>query len=84
MTGNKTPEEVLDSITKGINAGDLETLMTLYEPQACFATLPGKAATSSDGIRESLHKFIDLNGKLDLKVKRVLMASDLALVATEW
>ncbi|HEY7110491.1 MAG TPA: nuclear transport factor 2 family protein [Nitrososphaeraceae archaeon] len=84
MTGNKTPEEVLDSITKGINAGDLETLMTLYEPQACFAIQQGKPATSSDGIRENLHKFIDLNGKLDLKVKRVLTASDLALVTSEW
>ena len=35
-------------------------------------------------IRESLRSFIDLNGKLDLKVKRVLRASDLALVTTEW
>jgi ketosteroid isomerase-like protein len=25
-----------------------------------------------------------MNGKLDLKVKRVLMASDLALVTSEW
>ena len=30
------------------------------------------------------HSFIDLKGKLDLKVKRVLQASDLALVFTEW
>jgi hypothetical protein len=27
MSGNKTPEEVLSSITEGINAGDLESLM---------------------------------------------------------
>jgi ketosteroid isomerase-like protein len=35
-------------------------------------------------IRQSLRSFIDLKGKLDLKVKRVLQASDLALVITEW
>jgi ketosteroid isomerase-like protein len=34
-------------------------------------------------IRESLRSFIDMNGKLDLKVKRVLNASDIALVTTE-
>lgn len=73
MSGNKTPEEVLISITEGINAGDLESLMSLYEPKACFATEPGKLATSPDHIR----KFIDMDGKLDLKVKRVLRASDL-------
>ena len=84
MSGKETPEEVLSSITDGINTGDLESLMTLYEPKACFATEPGKLATSPDHIRNSLRKFIDMNGKLDLNVKRVLMASDLALVTSEW
>ena len=84
MSGKMTPEEVLNSVTEGINAGDLESLMTLYEPLACFASQPGQLTKSPDGIRESLRSFIDMNGKLDLKVKRVLGASDLALVTTEW
>lgn len=79
-----TPEEVLNSVTEGINAGDLDSLMTLYEPLACFASQPGQLAKSPGGIRESLRSFIDMNGILDLKVKRVLKASDLALVTTEW
>jgi uncharacterized protein (TIGR02246 family) len=84
MSGKMTPEEVLNSVIDGINAGDLDSLMTLYEPLACFASQPGQLAKSPDGIRESLRGFIDMNGKLDLKVKRVLRASDLALVTTEW
>ena len=84
MSGKMTPEEVLNSVIDGINAGDLDSLMTLYEPLACFASQPGQLAKSPDGIRESLRGFIDMNGKLDLKVKRVLKASDLALVTTEW
>ncbi|MGA8484605.1 MAG: nuclear transport factor 2 family protein [Nitrososphaeraceae archaeon] len=84
MSGKMTPEEVLNSVTEGINAGDLDSLMTLYEPLACFASQRGQLAKSPDGIRESLRGFIDMNGKLDLKVKRVLRASDLALVTTEW
>ena len=84
MSGKMTPEEVLNSVTEGINAGDLDSLMTLYEPLACFASQPGQLAKSPDGIRESLRGFIDMNGKMDLKVKRVLRASDLALVTTEW
>jgi len=84
MTGKMTPEEVLNSVTEGINAGDLDSLVTLYEPHACFASQPGQPAKNPDGIRESLRGFIDMNGKLDLKVKKVLKASDLALVTTEW
>jgi uncharacterized protein (TIGR02246 family) len=80
-----TPEEVLNSVTEGINAGDLDSLMTLYEADACFATQPGQLAKSLETIRQSLRGFTDIkNGKLDLKVKRVLQASDLALVISEW
>ena len=62
MSGKMTPEEVLNSVTEGINAGDLDSLMTLYEPLACFASQPGQLTKSQDGIRESLRSFIDLNG----------------------
>ena len=79
-----TPEEVLNAVTDGINKRDLDTLMTLYEPLACFASQPGQLTNSLEGIRESLSSFIDLNGKLELKVKRVLKANDIALVITEW
>jgi hypothetical protein len=43
MSGKMTPEEVLNSVTEGINAGDLDSLMTLYEPLTCFASQPGHA-----------------------------------------
>ena len=79
-----TPEEVLNSIVEGINTGNLESLMTLYETDACFATQPGQLAKNRESISQSLRGFIDLKGKLDLKIKRVLQASDLALVTTEW
>ncbi len=79
-----TPEEVLTSVVEGINTGNLDSLMMLYETDACFASQPGQLAKSPETIRESLRSFIDLNGKLDLKVKRVLQSSDLALVISEW
>jgi len=84
MSKKMTPEEVLNSVTEGINAGDLDSLMTLYEPLACFASQPGQLAKSPADIRESLRSFIDMNGKLNLNVKRVINASDIALVTTEW
>jgi uncharacterized protein (TIGR02246 family) len=84
MTKRNTPNEVLDSVVEGINSGELDSLMTLYETNACFATEPGQIAKSPESIRQCLRNFVDLKGKLDLKVKRVLQASDIALVITEW
>ena len=43
MSNKMTPQEVLNSIEEGINSGDLDSLMTLYEADACFATQPGLA-----------------------------------------
>jgi uncharacterized protein (TIGR02246 family) len=79
-----TPEQVLESIVTGINTGDLDGLMPLYESDAAFATQPGSLAPGGHGIREALDGFISMKGKLDLEVTRVLQADDLALVIGVW
>jgi uncharacterized protein (TIGR02246 family) len=79
-----TPEQVLESIVSGINSGDLEALMPLYEREAAFATRPGSLAHGAPGIGEALAGFISMKGTLDLEVTRVLEVDDLALVAGVW
>lgn len=79
-----TPEQVLESIVHGINTGDLDSLIPLYESGAAFATQPGNLAHGTPGIRDALGGFISMKGKLDLKVTRVLEVDDLALVAGTW
>ena len=79
-----TPEQVLASIVDGINRGDLDSLLGLYERDAAFATQPGTLAHGAHGIRESLAGFIAMDGVLDLRVTRILEVDDLALVAGTW
>ena len=79
-----TPEKVLESIVTGINTGDLESLMPLYEREAAFAAEPGNLAHGAPGVGEALTGFISMNGELDLEVTRVLEVDDLALVVGEW
>src|SRR3954451_14952161 len=79
-----TPEQVLESIVDGINSGNLDTLMPLYESKAAFATHPGSLAHGPAGVRDALGGFISMNGKLDLEVTRVLEVDDLALVTGVW
>jgi len=82
--GRGTPEQVLKSIVDGINAGDLDALLPLYEPDAAFAIRPGSLNHGLHGVREALAGFIAMKGKLDLEVTKVLQASDVALVTTVW
>ena len=48
----ETPEQVLKSIVDGINTGNLDALMSLYEPEAAFAAQPGSLAHGSAGVRD--------------------------------
>jgi ketosteroid isomerase-like protein len=82
VDSRRTPEQVLKSIVDGINTGNLDTLMPLYEPEAAFATQPGNLSHGLPGVRQALAGFIAMKGKLDLNVTRVLEVSDLALVTT--
>jgi ketosteroid isomerase-like protein len=82
--GRATPEQVLASIVHGINTGNLDALMTLYEPDAAFATQPGTLARGLPGISGGLAGFIAMKGTLDLNVTRVLEVSGLALVIGVW
>lgn len=79
-----TPQQVLEAIVTGINSGDLDSLMALYESDAAFATEPGRLAPGATGIREALTGFISMNGTVDLEVTRVLEVDDLALVVGVW
>ena len=80
----ETPQQVLQAIVDGINSGNLEALMSLYEPEAAFAAQPGSLAHGIDGVRQSITAFLNMKGKLDLKVTRVLEAGGLALVVGVW
>jgi len=79
-----TPHQVLESIVQGINSGDLESLIPLYETDAAFATQPGSLAHGGTGVCEALSGFISMDGTLDLEVTRVLEVDDLALVTGVW
>ena len=79
-----TPEELLDLQVKEFNKGNISLLMTLYEKDACFASKSGQVVKNIENIRRTLQGFIDMGGKLDAKVKRVIQASNLALLITEW
>lgn len=79
-----TPEQVLEAIVDGINTGNLDALMPLYESEAAFATQPGSLAHGAPGVREALAGFVSMKGELDLEVTRVLEVGDLALVTGIW
>jgi ketosteroid isomerase-like protein len=84
MSKCMTPEEFLDSQVQEFNRGNISFLMRLYEKDACFAYKPGQTVNDLESIRQAFQSLIYMGAKLEAKPKRVLRASDLALLITEW
>ncbi len=78
-----TAEDLLNSQVEEFNKGNVSFLMTLYENDACFVSKP-RQVVNLDSIRRTLQHFIDMGAKLEARLKRVIQASDLALLITEW
>ena len=78
------PEQIHGLFAQAFNAGDLEALMALYEPDAALVPQPGMVAEGSAAIRDSLRWFIDRGGQIALDTKLVLRVGDLAFLTNRW
>ena len=80
----RTPEELDRLFAGAMNAGNLDALVALYEPQASLTPAPGKVAVGVDAIREALGGFLAGNPKMTLTPRVVSRAGDLALLTSKW
>ncbi len=80
-----TPEEVPLLFAEALSAGDLETLIALYEAEAILLAQPGEApAKGTEEIRAALQGFLATEPTFTLQVRQVFEAGDLALSFADW
>ena len=79
-----SPEQAHDFFVKYFNAGDLEGIVSLYEPDAILVKFPGPAVQGEAAIREAMIEFLSINGQMKLKIDRVFTTDDLALLFSSW
>jgi uncharacterized protein (TIGR02246 family) len=70
---------------KVFNAGDMEGLMALYEPDAILIPQPGaEPVKGTQTIRTALEGVLALKGTLQLQTKHVVQHGDIALLRGAW
>lgn len=84
MTINTLPEELLNEFSELINSKDLDSLVQLYEPDARFIDKSGISINGRDEIRERLKGFLDMNGRIEFKVRKTIPAGDIVLAYSDW
>jgi uncharacterized protein (TIGR02246 family) len=78
------PEQLHRLFEQAFNAGDLEALMELYEPDAALIPQPGVTVQGRDGIRDALRWFLDRQGQISLDTKLSVRVGNLAYLSNQW
>jgi ketosteroid isomerase-like protein len=79
-----TPEQIHALFEAAFNAQDIDSLMTLYEPEAAIVPQPGAVAIGIAPVREALLAFLALNGTIRLETNFSIETGDLALMSGKW
>jgi len=80
----RTPEDVDRLFVEALNAGKIDDLVALYEPQATLMPSPGKLVSGTAAIRESLQQFISAKPRMTLQPRLIAQTGDLAIVGSKW
>src|SRR5262245_56654394 len=80
----KKPEDWPRLFEQHFNADDLDAVMSLYEPEACFVTLSGDTLIGRDAIRNALGAMIEAKTQLRSLVVRSLTVGDVAQLYTDF
>ena len=78
------PEETNNLFAEALNAGNLNALASLYEPQATLMPSPGKLVSGTAAIKESLLNFVAGKPKMSLTSRLVAQAGDMAVTSAKW
>ena len=78
------PESIHRNFEAAFNAGDLDGLLELYEPDAVLIVQPGSVVSSQEGIAGALQAFLDLQGQITLDTKLTARTGDLAYLTNRW
>jgi len=78
------PEQLHRLFADGVNAKNIDALMTLYEPSPVAVDLEGRVLVGTDAVRELLSGLIAATTHFEVETRKVIVASDIALLSNTW
>lgn len=79
-----SPQDTITQLVIAMNAQDLETAVTLFEPAASFVIKPGVVVSGTSGIRQALEGFMALKPTLTIEAQQLVQAADVAQYCARW
>jgi ketosteroid isomerase-like protein len=82
--GAKQPGELSQLFAKYVGAGDIDGVVSLYEPNAASPDEAGNVHSGLDAIRAAMKPFTDMKPDLNCDARKVVEAGDVALIHNYW
>jgi len=73
-----------EAVEAAFNAGDIDGIVALYEPDAAFVGEAGDTAVGLDAIRSVWAELVALGGQLSMTTRYVHEVEDVALLSNSW
>ena len=80
----RNPAEIDTLFVNALNAGDLDALVALYEPNAALMPSPGNVVNGTAAIREALAGFLAAKPSMTMSARTLAQGCDVALVSATW
>lgn len=64
--------------------GDLEALLSLYDPEVAFLNQSGEVKRGRPRLRDELAPFASAKATFDFDIKQIIQSGDIALMHTHW
>ncbi len=82
--GATTPEEICALFKRYMAAGDIESLLSIYDPDVVFLNQSRETKRGRNELRQELLPLAAAKANFDFSIKQVIQSGDIALMHTEW
>ena len=80
----QSPEQICQLFQQYMAEGDIEALLSIYDPEAVFLNRSGEVKQGREGLREELAPFASAKAIFDFSSKQIVQSGDIALMHTLW
>jgi uncharacterized protein (TIGR02246 family) len=79
-----SPEDICRLFQQYMAVGDLDAVLSVFDPEAVLVNPSGEVQQGRDGLRQELAPVAAMKPRVAFTIKQVIQSGDIALMHTEW
>jgi ketosteroid isomerase-like protein len=80
----KSPEEICRLFQQYMSEGDIDAVLSVYDPEAVFLNQTGEVKKKGEPLKQELAPLAAMKAVFEFNIKQVVQAGDIALMHTQW